>query len=109
MHTLCLRYTIDPNRLDAFRTYLDHELPVIEAAGGRILGYFLPTDFAGRTDTAYGLIDFASLAAYETYRAALAADPLHVRNVAALTGSGAVLATDRSFIRRHAAPGTTRD
>jgi hypothetical protein len=101
MYTLCIRYTLDPNRAAHFRTYVENELAAIRAAGGKILGYFLPTDFAGPTDTAYGLIDFASLAAYEEYRGRLAADPLHQRNAAALTESGAVLNMARSIIRRH--------
>lgn len=101
MHTLCLRYTFDPNRIDAFRTYVEDETPVIRDCGGRVLGYYLPTDFAGPTNIAYGLIAFASLDQYERYRAALAADPTHRRNAAALAGSGALLAIERSIIRRH--------
>jgi hypothetical protein len=102
MLTLCIRYTLDPNRIAEFREYVDQELPALRAAGGRIGGYWLPTDFAGPTNIAYGLIDFETLAAYERYRAVLAADPLHQRNVEALTASGAVLNTARSIIRRAA-------
>lgn len=105
MHTLCLRYTIDPNRLAAFRTYVEDETPVIRDCGGAIVGYYLPTDFAGPTNVGYGLIAFDSLADYERYRAVLAADPAHARNVAALAASGAVLATERSFVRRHGEAG----
>ncbi len=100
MLTLCIRYTIDPNRVAAFRTYVGDEVPVIVRSGGEVIGYFLPTDFAGPTNIAYGLIDFPSLASYEHYRAVLAASSDHQRNVAALELSGAVLATERSFISR---------
>lgn len=100
MHTLCIRYTLDPNRLGDFRSYVAAELPVLRRSGGGIVGYFLPTDFAGPTNEAYGLIDFASLASYEQYRRVLAGDPDHKRNAAALEQSGAVLATHRSFIAR---------
>lgn len=100
MYTLCIRYTLDPNRLGDFRTYVEHELEAIRNAGGTIVGYWLPTDFAGPTNIAYGLIDFATLAAYEDYRKALAADPLHGRNADALTRSGAILNMERSIIER---------
>ena len=101
MLTLCIRYSLDPNRGEAFRSYVENETPVIQRSGGRIAGYYLPTDFAGPTNIGYGLIDFASLADYEAYREALAANPLHVGNAAALGASGAVLSMERSFIRRH--------
>jgi len=102
MLTLCIRYTLDPNRIEAFRTYVDNEQPIIRQSGGRIAGYYLPTDFAGPTNVAYGLIEFDALEAYERYRQALADDPTHRSNVAELAASGAVLNMDRSFIRRRA-------
>jgi NIPSNAP len=102
VHTLCIRYTLDPNALRHFRTYVADELPVIVRSGGQVVGYFLPTDFAGPTNIAYGLIDFPSLSAYEHYRAVLGVDPDHQRNVAALERTGVVLATERSFIERAA-------
>ncbi len=100
MITLCLRYTIDPNKLSDFTTYAAEEQIPIAECGGAILGYFLPTDFAGATDEALGLIDFPSLAAYEIYRARLASHPLHKQNVAVLESSCAVFSTHRSLIRR---------
>jgi hypothetical protein len=100
MHTLHLRYTIDPNRVQHFRTYVENELAAIREAGGSIIGYFLPTDFAGPTNTAYGLIDFESFDSYEKYREKLAESPLHRRNAEALTQSGALLNIERTFIER---------
>jgi hypothetical protein len=100
MMTLCIRYTLDPNKLAHFKSYVEAELEPIRRSGGRIVGYFLPTDFAGPTNEALGLIDVRDLAAYEQYRAALALDPEHKTNVARLVQSGAVLAMYRSFIRR---------
>jgi NIPSNAP protein len=44
----------------------------------------MPTDFAGATNEAIGLIDFPSLAEYEIYRAELAAHPLHKKYVEVL-------------------------
>jgi hypothetical protein len=101
MYTLCIRYTLDPNRLEAFRTYVEEEVPVIRRSGGQIVGYYLPTDFAGPTNIGYGLTEFETLAGYEQYRRTLADDPAHGRNVAMLVESGAVLNMERSFIRRH--------
>ena len=101
MYTLCIRYTLDPNRIGAFRTYVENELAVIREAGGRNVAYYLPTDFAGPTNIGYGLIEVETLADYERYRHALAEHPTHVRNATALAESGAVLSMERSFIRRH--------
>ena len=101
MYTLCIRYTLDPNRVQHFRTYVEDELAAIRNAGGKIVGYWLPTNFAGPTNIAYGLIDFLTLAAYEQYRKALADDPLHKQNTAELERSGAIINMERSVIERH--------
>lgn len=101
MYTLCIRYTLDPNRIAGFRTYVENELAVIREAGGQNVAYYLPTDFAGPNSIGYGLIEIETLADYERYRHALAAHPTHLRNAAALAESGAVLSMERSFIRRH--------
>jgi hypothetical protein len=102
MLILCIRYTLNPNRIDAFRTYVENEQPIIRNFGGRIAGFYLPTDFAGPTNIAYGLIGFQSLDIYERYRQALVDDPGHRSNVADLVASGVVINMDRSFLRRHA-------
>jgi NIPSNAP len=98
--TLHLRYTIDPNKLADFRRYAEAEQKAITESGGNILGYFLPTDFAGPTNEAIGVIDVGTLAEYETYRAKLAAHPLHKKNATALERSGALLSIIRSLIQR---------
>lgn len=100
MITLSIRYTIDPNKLSDFKTYVDAELEPIRQSGGKVVGYFLPTDFSGPTNEALGLIDLPTLAAYEQYRAALANDPEHKKNVARLEQSGAIVSMNRSIIRR---------
>lgn len=105
MITLYLRYTIDPNKLADFATYTANEQLPIRECGGKILGYFLPTDFAGATNEAIGLIDFPSLAEYEIYRARLAAHPLHKQNVSILESTywkanAPVLLIQRSLIRQ---------
>jgi NIPSNAP len=100
MFTLCIRYTIDPNRLKHFRDYIEHEFEAIRSPGGKIVGYWLPTDYAGPTDIAYGLIDFLTLASYERYRKALAEDSLHQRNAYELTRGGAIITMERLIIKR---------
>ncbi len=82
------------------KSYVAAELDPIRRSGGETLGYFLPTDFAGPTNEAFGLIDFRSLAAYEQYRSALADDPAHKTNAAKLEQSGAIIAMNRSMIQR---------
>ena len=100
MYTLCIRYTLDPNRSKPFRDYVERELEAIRNAGGKLIDYWLPTDFAGPNNIAYGLIDFLTLASYEQYRKALVDDPLHQRNADELTRSGAVINMERSIIER---------
>jgi hypothetical protein len=100
MITLYLRYTIDPNKSSDFAKYAAEEQIPISESGGNIVGYFLPTDFAGSTSEAVGLIDFPSLTEYERYRSRLATHPLHLKNVALLRSKGAVLSTQRSLVQR---------
>ena len=72
----------------------------IKRCGGDLIGYFLPTKFAGPTNVAYALIRFANLTAYEKYREALGKDPDAIANVAAAEASRCILVEDRSFLQR---------
>ena len=103
MITLHLRYTIDPNKLSGIKAYAEAEMTPIRESGGKIVGYYLPTDFAGATNEAFG-IDFPSLAEYEVYRAKLAAHPLHKQYVEKLERSGALLSIQRSLVQRVEGP-----
>ncbi len=100
MLTLSIRYTIDPNKLSDFKEYVQAEQEPIRRSGGSDVEYFLPTDFAGPTNEALGLIGFETLADYQQYRNRLANDPAHRVNVTRLEQSGAVLAMVRSIIQR---------
>ena len=104
MITLCIRYTLNPTKLADFETYARALLGQIERCGGKLGGYYLPTKFAGPTNAALALIDFPSLAAYEQYRAKLAADPEAVESVRRVDQSGCVLNEDRSILQRVAEP-----
>ena len=46
MVTLSIRYTINPNKLTEFKTYVEAKQDPIRRSGGKVLGYFFPTDFA---------------------------------------------------------------
>jgi len=100
MLTLYLRYTFDPNKRAAYESYVAAEMEPITRSGGNIIGYFLPTDYAGPTNLAHGLIDFPSLANYEKYRHILADDAAHKKNNAELESSGAILSIVRSIVKR---------
>jgi len=100
MYTLCIRYVLDPNRAAHFRTYAQNEQPVIERCGGRIVGYWVPTDYAGPNHVGYGLIEFESLSDYELYRKRLAEDSVHEVNAEALTLSRVIVSMERSLIER---------
>src|SRR5262249_59266321 len=77
MLTLCIRYTLDPAKLAAFEAYANRVAGPIERCGGKVVGYFAPTKFAGPTNVGLSLIDFPSLAAHERHPGAPAADPPH--------------------------------
>jgi uncharacterized protein (DUF1330 family) len=98
MITCCIQYTLNPHLADAFTDYARRWPPIIERCGGRLVGYFLPKE--GANNYAVALIDFESLAAYETYRERLAADPDAQRNVADATQARCILVESRSFLQR---------
>src|SRR5262245_42984204 len=47
MLTLCIRYTLDPTKLADFETYARSAAAPIERCGGKMVGYFAPTKYAG--------------------------------------------------------------
>jgi hypothetical protein len=96
MITCVIRYQIDPFQREAFRTYAETWGRVIPRCGGTLLGYFLPHE--GTNDVAWGLIAFDSLAAYETYRARLKADPEGRANFAYATERRLILREERTFV-----------
>jgi hypothetical protein len=100
MYTLYLRYTIDPNKLAAWHAYAEAEFTPIAESGGKIAGYYAPTEFSGATSEAFALIDIGSMAEYEAYRSKLAAHPRHKENVALVEKAGAILSIYRAIIRR---------
>jgi hypothetical protein len=100
MYTLFLRYTIDPNKLADWKSYAAAEFAPITQSGGKITGYYAPTEFAGDTAEAFATIDVGTMAEYEIYRAKLAENPAHKQNAAKLQASGAVRSIYRAIIQR---------
>jgi hypothetical protein len=100
MLTLCIRYTIDLHNTSDFEQYARRWPEPIKRCGGDLLGYFLPTKFAGATNIAYALIRFRNLADYEKYREALTKDLGAIANVAAADASRCILIEDRSFLQQ---------
>ena len=70
--TCFIRYEIDPFKTEQFRDYCERWGRIIPSCGGHLIGYFLPCK--GTNYEAWGLVSFASLAAYEAYRARLKND-----------------------------------
>ena len=94
--TCCIRYVLDPFQKDAFETYARRWLQIIPRCGGDLLGYFLPHE--GTNNIALALISFESLAAYETYRARLKADPESMENFRFAQEGRFILSEERTFL-----------
>ncbi len=92
----CIGYTIDPFQRDAFESYARNWLRIIPACGGELLGYFMPHE--GTSNVALAPISFAGLAAYETDRAPLRADPPGAANFRFAEKRRLILAAQRSFL-----------
>ena len=100
MLTLCIRYTLDANKLADFEAYAQALRKPIERCVGVYVGYYLPTKIAGPTNAALGLIDFPDLAAYERYRTRLLTDPDGAECLRRAEAAGCILNEDRAFVRR---------
>ena len=99
-----IRYQIDPFQRDAFRRYAEAWARIIPRCGGTLIGYFLPHE--GTNDVAWGLVGFASLAAYERYRVALRDDAEGRANFARAAAERFIVREERSWLEDVAA---TRD
>lgn len=98
MITLSIRYTIEARKRPDFERYARSLTKIIPRCGGELVGYWLPTKFAGPTNEALGLISFSSLAAYEQYRERLAKDADNVEAIRRAEESGCILVEDRAIL-----------
>ena len=98
MITVFIEYRIDPFQRAAFEAYAQRWLEIIPGCGGSLVGYWMPHE--GTNDVAHGLISFATLAAYETYRAAIRADAEGAANFATAESQRFILSERRTFLRQ---------
>jgi hypothetical protein len=94
--TCFIRYQIDPFQREEFRKYAENWGQIIPRCGGRLVGYFLPSE--GTNDIAWGLIAFDSLASYEAYRKRLKADPEARENFTLARDKRLILREERTFL-----------
>ncbi len=97
MITCSLRYEIDAYKLMEFEHYAALWIPLVNRLGGKHHGYFLPHE--GANDIALALFSFPSLAAYEAYREAMAADAECQAAFAYAEETRCILRYERSFMR----------
>jgi NIPSNAP protein len=102
MITCFIRYHIDPTKREAFEQYARNWGQAIPRCGANLIGYFAPHE--GSTTLAYGVYSLENLAAYEAYRARLAADPLGQENYAFAQREKFILREDRTFLKLASAP-----
>jgi hypothetical protein len=100
--TCFIRYEIDPSRKDAFIDYAQNWGQAIPRCGADLIGYFAPHE--GSATTAYGVYNIESLAAYEAYRARLAADPLGKENYEFAQRERFIRREDRIFLKLASGP-----
>jgi hypothetical protein len=94
--TCFIRYQIDPFQKEEFKKYAENWGRIIPRCGGHLVGYFLPHE--GTNDIAWGLIAFAGLAAYETYRARLKSDAEARENFNLAQSKRFILREERTFV-----------
>ncbi len=102
MLTCIIQYQIDPAKKAQFETYARNWGQAIPRNGAELIGYYAPHE--GSSTLAYRIYNIPSLAAYETYRTRLAADPLGQENYAFAQREKFILREERTFLRLASAP-----
>jgi hypothetical protein len=97
MIVCCIRYVLDPFKLEQFKDYSRNWGTIIPRCGGALIGYFAPHE--GTNNIAIAMIGFDSLAAYEQYRARLRTDPEGMDNFAFAQRERFILSEERTFLR----------
>jgi hypothetical protein len=97
MLTCFIRYQIDPFKKPEFERYGGAWGEVIPRCGADLIGYFAPHE--GSATLAYGVYNIENLAAYEEYRARLAADPQGRENYEFAKAERFILREDRTFLK----------
>ncbi len=97
MITCFIRYQIDPYKRSAFERYAQNWNEAIPRCGADLIGYFAPHE--GSATLAYGVYNIENLAAYEAYRARLAADAQGRENYEFAQRERFILREDRTFLK----------
>lgn len=102
MLTCIIRYEIDPTKRHLFEKYGRNWGDAIPRCGADLVGYFAPHE--GSATLAYGIYNIPSLAAYETYRARLAADPVGKKNYDLAMQEKFIIREDRTWLTNVSTP-----
>jgi hypothetical protein len=100
--TCFIRYEIDPFGKTDFEQYARNWGQAIPRCGADLIGYFAPHE--GSATTAYGVYNIENLAAYEAYRARLAADPMGRENYEFARAKKFIHKEDRIFLKLASGP-----
>jgi hypothetical protein len=92
-----IRYQIDPFQKAEFHEYAAAWARIIPRCGGHLIGYFLPHE--GTNYIAWGIIQFKSLADYESYRTRLLQDDEGRRNFEWAHARRFIVAEERTFLK----------
>ncbi|NRA89389.1 MAG: NIPSNAP family protein [Rhizobiales bacterium] len=102
MITCFIKYEIDPYKRRQFEQYAQNWGQVIPQCGADLIGYYAPHE--GSTTTAYGLYNIEDLAAYQAYRARLAAHPLGKENYQFAMDEKFIVKEERIFLTNASLP-----
>jgi hypothetical protein len=102
MITCFIRYELDPYKRAQFAQYAKTWGQTIPRCGADLIGFFSPHE--GSITIGYGVYNIESLAAYEAYRARLAADPMGRENVEFAQREKFILREDRMFLKNASLP-----
>lgn len=102
MLTCFIRYEIDPFKTAEFAEYARVWGQTIPRCGADLIGYYAPHE--GSATLAYGVYNIEDLAAYEAYRARLAADADGKANYEFAKRERFILREDRVFLKLVSAP-----
>lgn len=102
MLTCFIRYEIDPFKKPEFERYARVWGEAIPRCGADLIGYFAPHE--GSVTTAYAAYNIENLAAYEAYRARLAADPAGRENYEFAKRERFIRREERIFLKLASAP-----
>lgn len=114
MFTCCIRYRIEPDKLDEFREYAQAWIALIREYGGTHHGYFMPGTSGdalpsptfsfpglgteGPPNVAVALFSFPSIEAYDAYRLGVADDPRCQAATARLNETKCFSSYERTFL-----------